>query len=725
MTNRLFDSAFYLRNNADVKAAGVDAETHYNTFGWKEGRSASAFFDTSYYQAGNPDVMAANINPLDHYFAFGGAEGRNPGANFNDAFYLNQNPDVVANGINPLLHFLLFGASEGRLPYPSFSETAYTAANADVAAAIQAGTVTSGLAHFAQWGVSEGRSGVGTPSMSSADVVAAALAAVAAQAAAIAEAAAAAADHVAPAMTSAAVAADGRSIVITYSENLTGTAEAADYAVTPASGMTSVTSATLGTGGNANKVTLTLSSPIIVGTTATIAYTGGNGTANSIKDTATNPVNSAITQTLVSGSVANNSTAPAVTLTTATDTPVGTGGNDTYLGTYGDGAGPYTFNLLDVLDGAGGTADTLTITTGAEASTPPDALWANKSNIEKLAFNSIGNGAQSITTGANFQAAFAGGVDLSVKTLLGAINLTMTTFTGPATITTTTIGNGAHTITTGSGVTTVDATALAAGAQTIKGAGLTTVNATVYGAGSQVIGDAIGGGANLVTVNATVVGAGDQTITSTSASAVTVVATAAAGAQTIVTGIGNDNVTARGAAGQADTITTNAGNDIIVAGLSTDLITAGLGADTMTGGGATDTFAFSTDGSVIGTSMDIITDFNTAGADILVFGAATNVLSVDGTALVAGSGGGANVQQSAGGLITFAVADNTLALKIAALQADLQLDAVNAVAMFVDSGNTYLYYAGALVGNADDQLVQLTGLTTLITITGGATTTIV
>ena len=131
----------------------------------------------------------------------------------------------------------------------------------------------------------------------------------------------------------------------------------------------------------------------------------------------------------------------------------------------------------------------------------------------------------------------------------------------------------------------------------------------------------------------------------------------------------------------------------------------------------------STNGSVIGTSMDIITDFNTGGADRLTFGAGTNVLGADATALVAGSGVGANVQQTAGGLIIFAGADNTLGLQTAAVPADVQLDAVGAVAMFVDGSNTYVYYAGAAIGNADDQLIQLTGLTTLATITGGATTT--
>jgi len=123
---------------------------------------------------------------------------------------------------------------------------------------------------------------------------------------------------------------------------------------------------------------------------------------------------------------------------------------------------------------------------------------------------------------------------------------------------------------------------------------------------------------------------------------------------------------------------------------------------------------------VIGASMDAILDFNAGGGDILTFAGNTVVLPADGSAAVAGS----NVQTSAGGLVTFHASDNTLALKTAAIQADAELDAAGAVAMFVEGGNAYVYYAGTAAGNLDDQLVQLTGLAALTTITGGAATTI-
>jgi len=407
-----------------------------------------------------------------------------------------------------------------------------------------------------------------------------------------------------------------------------------------------------------------------------------------------------------------------VTMTTAIETISGSGSNDVFSGTRGDGAGPYTFNVGDTFDGLGGS-DTLNITTGEEANTPSDDLFANISNFEKVIFNSTGNGAQSITTGTNFDTAFkTNGVDLTVQTLLGAIDVTMTTFTGTANITTITTGDGAHSITTGSAATVVKATGISAGAQTINGVGLTDVTATINGAGNQVIGTTNGG--NLVNVTAAIIGAGSQTIASTSNSNVTIVAAAASGSQTITTAGGNDKITTTGAAGQNTTITTGAGNDVIVASLSTDLITGGTGADTMTGGGGVDTFAFGSDGSVIGQALDIITDFNTSGADILSFAAAVTLLTADLTDLVAGT----NVNTTSGGLISFHASDDTYSKKVAAVQADTELDVANSVAMFVDGGNTYVYYSGTAAGNADDQLIQLTGITTLTTMVGGATLTI-
>jgi hypothetical protein len=229
-------------------------------------------------------------------------------------------------------------------------------------------------------------------------------------------------------------------------------------------------------------------------------------------------------------------------LTTLGDTLTGTTGNDTFSATYDAAAGLDTFNDTDILNGRNGI-DTLNISHLQDvAITPPDTLWTGISNIEKIVINTTGDGAQTITTGGAFQAAFgAAGVDLMTTTSgAGAIDVIMTTFTGVATLKTTSVA-GAQTITTGSGATIVTDANSGAGAITIKGVGLTSVTATTTGAGAQSIGDGSGNGAHLVSVTATSAG-GAQSITSTSTNAVTVAAISAAGTQTIITGAGADTI---------------------------------------------------------------------------------------------------------------------------------------------------------------------------------------
>ncbi|HEX8416961.1 MAG TPA: choice-of-anchor I family protein, partial [Methylobacterium sp.] len=97
----LVDDLFYALRNPDVAAAGVDADTHYAEFGFREGRDPNAFFSTTGYLAANSDVRAAGANPLTHYDGFGFREGRDPGAAFDTQFYLARNADVRAAGIDP------------------------------------------------------------------------------------------------------------------------------------------------------------------------------------------------------------------------------------------------------------------------------------------------------------------------------------------------------------------------------------------------------------------------------------------------------------------------------------------------------------------------------------------------------------------------------------------------------------------------------------------------
>jgi hypothetical protein len=156
----LIDPAFYATRNLDVFAAG-GAATHYDNYGWREGRDPSAWFSTNGYLLGNRDVLAAGVNPLSHYELYGWREGRDPSAAFDNEIYLARNPDVAAAGVNPLRHYIQYGRAEGRAAHGAvgdriapdgFDPEYYLLANPDVAAA--GGDARS---HWSTYGWREGR----------------------------------------------------------------------------------------------------------------------------------------------------------------------------------------------------------------------------------------------------------------------------------------------------------------------------------------------------------------------------------------------------------------------------------------------------------------------------------------------------------------------------------------------------------------------------------------
>ena len=71
-----FDADYYLKENPDVKSAGIDPAEHYLFEGWKEGRNPSVYFDTNFYSTKYEDVGKSNNNPLLHFIEFGELENR-------------------------------------------------------------------------------------------------------------------------------------------------------------------------------------------------------------------------------------------------------------------------------------------------------------------------------------------------------------------------------------------------------------------------------------------------------------------------------------------------------------------------------------------------------------------------------------------------------------------------------------------------------------------------
>ena len=177
--NPLVNDLFYFANNKDVWDAGIDAEAHYNSFGWLEGRDPSALFSTNGYLSANADVRAAGINPLIHFDQFGWKEGRDPSVGFDIEQYLGHNPDLRAPAsavrpppdkgplpepspaeVDPLAHFEQFGRDEGRQIFATVGKTIkdgfdvefYLLANPDVGFA-----GVDPFQHYATFGFEEGR----------------------------------------------------------------------------------------------------------------------------------------------------------------------------------------------------------------------------------------------------------------------------------------------------------------------------------------------------------------------------------------------------------------------------------------------------------------------------------------------------------------------------------------------------------------------------------------
>ena len=73
-----FDATWYRHQHRGEMARWQDPIWHFIRVGWKKGLSPSALFDTAYYLDKNDDVRVARLNPLYHYLAHGQEERRLP-----------------------------------------------------------------------------------------------------------------------------------------------------------------------------------------------------------------------------------------------------------------------------------------------------------------------------------------------------------------------------------------------------------------------------------------------------------------------------------------------------------------------------------------------------------------------------------------------------------------------------------------------------------------------
>lgn len=84
--------------------------------------SPHPLFDVAYYLKCNPDVREAGWGAFEHYLAHGAEEGRSPNPHFIADWYLEQDPELPRGRLAAFVHFVRQGVREGRLPGPAAAE---------------------------------------------------------------------------------------------------------------------------------------------------------------------------------------------------------------------------------------------------------------------------------------------------------------------------------------------------------------------------------------------------------------------------------------------------------------------------------------------------------------------------------------------------------------------------------------------------------------------------
>lgn len=402
------------------------------------------------------------------------------------------------------------------------------------------------------------------------------------------------------------------------------------------------------------------------------------------------------------------------TLNAATTTKfVGSAGNDVVT----TGATYVAADTASINAGAG-TADRLIVALAADVATA--AAGAKYQGFEVVQ-----------TTGQNLDLAFLSGINKIVAQ--GAVTLDHVTAAQSGNI----VLNGGATATINvvgaNTVGQIDTLKLAIDDEAAAVSTITVANVVASGvenveftANDNLILSSVLGLANAS--NFKFAGAGTLDVTFNAATLVNTKIDASASTGTVAinasTTTGANGVEIIGSATKANTLTGTANADKLTGGAGNDVLVGGAGADVLTGGAGANTFTFALPGAagaVSAATADVITDWAAGTGNKIDFGAtvlaatAHNVAAVAGTAAV-----------SATGLATFAVADNTLALKLIALSAATATDVAGTAAVFTDSGNSYVFVNTDATGTNADTLIQLTGVnaTTGLTFANGDITAV-
>ncbi len=112
----LFDQAYYLQANEDVREGKHNPLLHFVLHGQGEDRRPNAYFDPQWYRQTNADVANAGMPPALHFVMYGAIEGRNPGPEFDALGYRLQVGKAALGLLDPLSHYLTAGRSAGIHP---------------------------------------------------------------------------------------------------------------------------------------------------------------------------------------------------------------------------------------------------------------------------------------------------------------------------------------------------------------------------------------------------------------------------------------------------------------------------------------------------------------------------------------------------------------------------------------------------------------------------------
>lgn len=118
--SKLFDEEYYKKLVGSFFPYSTPL-SHFVNVGYRKKLSPSPYFSTEFYLTQNDDVNASGMNPLLHYILHGEEEGRCPNPFFNPKRYLELNPDLIEFDRTLLLHYILYGEKEKR----NFTEYVY------------------------------------------------------------------------------------------------------------------------------------------------------------------------------------------------------------------------------------------------------------------------------------------------------------------------------------------------------------------------------------------------------------------------------------------------------------------------------------------------------------------------------------------------------------------------------------------------------------------------